>query len=213
MCCEIKIEYNAIRLNASQNGFLFTHNASPIAILTLAGTVLEESVDLYNFGVTINDNMAFEKVKSRRVVHNQSLLVRRFRGFVLHVFEYCSMVWCWIADKNLRLFDRAVSGASSLAGAVVECNFSNHRPVSVLYLRYKIRNNSMYPLCGTSPVPLVPVQVIRAALVAHLTAYRTVSLQVTRVKQDFHTSLSISLGRSWWDWLATKSRLIVSLAF
>ena len=77
--------------------------------LTIGGTVLKESDDLVILGVTFDSKMTFEKQlrsvsraasqklgilwKSWRVFHDRSLLGRGFRGFVLPVLEYCSVVW------------------------------------------------------------------------------------------------------------------------
>ena len=83
-----------------------------------------------------------------RVIHDRSLLGRCFRGFVLPVLEYCSPVWCSAANRQLKLLDRAVSGARFLTGGVFECDIVHHRSVAVLCMLYKIRCN---------PVPLLMV--------------------------------------------------------
>ena len=88
------------------------HPQSPPS--TICGTILTESDDLVIFGVTFDLKMTFEKHlrsisraaskrlgilrKSWRVFHDRSLLGRCFRGFVLPVLEYCSVVWCSAAD-------------------------------------------------------------------------------------------------------------------
>ena len=46
--------------------------------------------------------------KSWRVFHDRSLLLRSFWSFVLPVLEYCSAVWCSVADSHLKLLDRVV---------------------------------------------------------------------------------------------------------
>ena len=77
--------------------------------------------DLVILGVTFDSKMTFEKHlrlisrvasqrlgilrKSRQVFHDRSLLGRCFRGFVLPVLEYCSAVWCSVADTHLNLLD------------------------------------------------------------------------------------------------------------
>ena len=159
--------------------------------LTLGGTVLQESDDLVILGVTFDSNMSFEKHlrfvsraasqrlgilrKSRRVFHHRSLLVRCFRGFVLPVLEYCSAVWCSVADTHLKLLlDRAVSGAWFLAGGVFECDISHHRSVAVLCMLYKIRCNPVHPLNGALPGRYVPVRVTCSRTSVHLC---TASLQ------------------------------------
>ena len=85
------------------------HPQSPV--LTIGGTVLKESDDLVNLGVTFDSKMTFEKHlrsvsraasqllgilrKSWQVFHDRLLLGRCFRRFVLPVLEYCSAVWCY----------------------------------------------------------------------------------------------------------------------
>ena len=72
---------------------------------------------------------------------------------------------------HLKLLDRVVSGACFLAGGVLYCNLSHRRSVAVLCMLYKIRCNSMHPLCGALPVPYVPVRITRGALIAHRYTY------------------------------------------
>ena len=102
---------------------------------------MKESDDLVILGVTFDSKMTFEKHlrsvsraasqrlgilrKSWRVLHDRSLLVRCFRGFVLPVLEHCSAVWCSAADTHLKLLDRAVSSARFLTGGVFECDISH----------------------------------------------------------------------------------------
>ena len=83
--------------------------------------------------------------KSWRVFHDRSLLGRCFRGFVLPVLEYCSAVWGSAADTNLKLLDRAVSGARFLTGGVFDCDIAHHRSVIVLCMLYKIRCDPVNP--------------------------------------------------------------------
>ena len=109
--------------------------------------------------------------KSWRVFHDRLLLRRCFRGFVLPVLEYGSAVWCSAADTHLRLLDRVVSGACFLSGGVLDCDFAHRRSVAVLCMLYKIRCNQVHPLCGTLPVPYVPVRVMRGALIGRTSVY------------------------------------------
>ena len=155
--------------------------------LTIGGTVLKESDDLVILGVTFNSKMTVEKHlrlvsraasqrlgilrKSWRVLHERSLLERWFRGFVLHVLEYCSAVWCSAAGTHLKLLDRAVIGTRFLTGTVFECDISHHRSVAVLCILYKIRSNPMHPLNDALPGPHVAVRVTRDALIAHRFTY------------------------------------------
>ena len=148
-----------MKLNASKTKIMIVsrfrtmHPQSPL--LTIGGTVLKESDDLVILGVTFDSKMTFEKHlrsvfraasqslgilrKSWRVFHDRSLLGRCFRGSVLPVLEYCSAVWCSAADTNLKLLDRAVSGARFLTGGVFECDISHRRSVAVLCMLHKIR--------------------------------------------------------------------------
>ena len=84
---------------------------------------------------------------------------RCFRGFVLPVLEYCSVVWFSAADTPLKLLDRAVSGSRILTWGPFE--IAHRRSVAVLSMRYKIRCNLIHPLNGALSGPHVPVRVTR----------------------------------------------------
>ena len=167
--------------------------------MTIVGTVLKESYDLVILGVTFDSKMTFEKHlrsvsraasqrlgilrKSWHVFCDRSLLVRCFRGFVLPVLEYCSVVWCSSSDTHLKLLDQAVSGARFLAGRVFECDISHRRSVAALCMLYKIRCNPVHPLNGALPIPYVTVRVTCGALVSHRYTYalpRCRTLQYSR---------------------------------
>ena len=108
------------------------HPQSPA--LTIGRTVLKESDDLVILGVAFDSKMIFEKHlhsvsraasqrlgilrKSWQVFHDRLHLGRFFRGFVLTILEYCSMVQCSAANTHRKLRDRVVSGASFLTGCV-----------------------------------------------------------------------------------------------
>ena len=92
--------------------------------LTIGGTVLKETDDLFIFGVTFDFKMTFEKhlrsvcraasqrlgvLKTWRLLHGGSLLEICFRSFVLPALMYCSAVWSSAADTHLKLLDRAVN--------------------------------------------------------------------------------------------------------
>ena len=100
------------------------HPHSPT--LTVGGTVLKESDDLYILWVTFDSEMTFEKHHrsftradtQRRGLRKSGgnsmidcFLWDAFLGFVLPVLEYCSAAWCWAADTQHKLLDRVVSGA------------------------------------------------------------------------------------------------------
>ena len=57
--------------------------------------------------------------------HDRLLLGRCFRGFILLVLEYCSVVWFSAADTHLKLLDRAISDAQFLTGGVFECDIAH----------------------------------------------------------------------------------------
>ena len=113
-------DYNSLQVTVM-------HPQSPS--LTIGGTVLKESDELVLLRVTFDSKMTLEKhlrllsreasqrldifKKSWRVFLVRSLFERYFRGFVLPVLEYCSIVWCSAADTHLELLDRAVVVAGS----------------------------------------------------------------------------------------------------
>ena len=130
----------------------------------------------YMLGVTFGSKMTFEKlfraasqrlgisIKSWQVFHDRSLFLEMFS---LPILEYCSVVWCSVADTHHKLLDRVVSGASFLTRGVFECDIARRRSVAVLYVLYKIRCNQMHPLYGALYLPYVPVRITRIALVSH----------------------------------------------
>ena len=201
--------------------------------LTIGGTVLKESADLVILGVTFDSKITFEKHlrsvsraasqrlgilrKSWRVFHDWSLLGRCFRGFVLPVLEYCSVVWCSAADTHLKLLDRAFSGAQFLTGGVFECDISHRRSVVVLCMLYKIRCNPVHPFNCALPGPYVPARVTRGALVAHRYNYappRCRTLQYSRTIIPFSVSLWNDLANPVFDGVGPagfKSRANASL--
>ena len=101
-----------MKMNASNNhdSLQVRHNASPVVTLTINGTVLEESDDLYILLVTFDSkvtyDIAFHSIctaasrklgiskKSWRVFNDRLLFGRCCRDFVLLVSEYCSSVRC-----------------------------------------------------------------------------------------------------------------------
>ena len=130
--------------------------------LNLGGTVLKESADLVILGVTFDAKMTFEKHlrsvssvavqrlgimrKSWQVFRDRSLLLRSVWSFVLPVLEYCSAVWCSVADSHLKLLDRVVRSAGFLAGSVLDCNLAHRRSVAELCMLFTINSNPMHIL-------------------------------------------------------------------
>ena len=200
-----------MKLNASKTKTMIVlrsrtmHSQSPP--LTISRTVLKESGDLVILEVTFDSKMTFEKHlrsvsrgasqrlgilrKSWRVFHDRSLLGRCFWGFVLPVLEYCSAIWCSAADKDLKLLDRAVSGARFLTGGVFECDISHRRSLAVLCILYKIRCNPARLLNGALPGPYLPARVTRSALVAHRYTY---ALPCCRTLQYGRTFIPLSVS-------------------
>ena len=125
------------------------------------------------------------------------LLERCFRSFVLPVLEYCSAMWCSVADTHLKLLDRAVSCARFLTRGVFECDISHRPSVAVMCMLYKIRCNPMNPLNDAVPGPYVPVLVTCGALVAHRYTYASPCYRTSQYRRIF-VSLSVSL----WNYLA-----------
>ena len=72
-----------------------------------------------------------------------------------------------------------------LAGFVLNCNLSHRRSVAVLCMLYKIRCNLKHQLCGAQPVPYVPVQVTRGALIAHRYAYAPPRCRTSQYRMTF----------------------------
>ena len=201
-----------MKLNASKTKTMIVsrsrtmHLQSPA--LTVGGTVLKESDGLVISGVTFDSKITFEKHlrsasraasqrlgilrKSWQVLHDRLLLGRCFRGFVLPVLEYCSAVLCSAADTDLKLLDRAVSGASFLTGGVFEYDLAHRRSVAVLCMLYKIRCNPLHPLYGALPMHYVPVWVTCGAVIAHRYTYvppRCRTSQYSRTFIPFSLSL------------------------
>ena len=160
-----------MKLNASKTKTMIVFRSCTMHLqllpLTIGGTVLMESDDLVILGVTFHFKMTLEKHlllvstaasqrlgilrKFWRMFHDRSLLGRYFLGFVLPIFEYCSAVWCSVADTHLKLLDHAVSGAWFLTGGVFDCDIAHHLSVAVLCMLYMIRCNPMHPLIDTLP--------------------------------------------------------------
>ena len=105
-----------MKLNASKTKTLIVSRSRtmhPQSPATIGGTGLKECDDLVILGVTFDSTMTFEKHllsvskaasqrlgilrKPWQVFHDRLLLGRCFRGFVLLVLEYCSVVWCTAA--------------------------------------------------------------------------------------------------------------------
>ena len=176
--------------------------------LTIDGTVLKESNDLDILRLTFDSKLTFEKhlcsvsraaslrlgimTKSWRVFHDKLLIGRCFWGFILPVLEYCSAVLCSAADTHLKLLDRVVSGACFIAGGVLNCDLSHWRSVAVLCMLYKFRCNPKNPLCGTLPVPYVPVQVTHGALIAYRCTFAPPHCRTSQYRRTF-IPLSVSL--------------------
>ena len=100
---------------------------------------------------------------------------------------------CYSApNTHLKLLDRVVSNACCLAGGVLNCNLSHRQSVAVLCMLYKIRCNRMHPLCGTLPMPYVPVWVTCGALIAHWYTYVPPCCRTSQFRRPF-IPLSVSL--------------------
>ena len=113
-------------------------------------------------------------------------------GDAFGVLEYSSAVWCSAADTHLKLLDRVVSGACFTAGGVLNCDLSHRRSVAVLCMLYKIRCDPKHPLCGTLPVPYVPVQVTCGALITHRYTFAPSRCRTSQNRRTF-IPLSVSL--------------------
>ena len=171
--------------------------------------MLKESDDLDVLGVTFDSGLTFERRlrsvsraasrglgvmgESWRVFRDRLLIEGCFWGFVLPVLECCSAVLCSGADARLGLLDRVVVGARFLAGGVLNCDLSHRRSVAVLSVLCRIGCHPGRQLCGTLPVPCVPVRVARSALVAHRYTFAPPRCGTSRCRGTF-VPLSVSLG-------------------
>ena len=134
--------------------------------------------------------------KSWQVFHDRLFLMRWFRCSAPSVLEYCSVARCSAADTHLKLLDHVVSGASFLTGVMFECDLAHCRSVAVLCVLYKIRCNPYSSRCSTRAVCAGAGYTRRRDRASvHLCAS---SLQNLAVPQDFYSSVSISVERSWW---------------
>ena len=101
-------------------------------------------------------------------------------------------MWCPAADTHLKLLDRVVSGACSLAGGVLNCDLSHRRSVAVFCMLYKIRCNPKHPLCGVIPVPYVPDRITSCAMTAHRYTFTPPRCRTLQYRRTF-IRLSLSL--------------------
>ena len=143
--------------------------------------------------------------------HAKSLLGRCLLGFV------CSAVWCSAAvtHLNLKLLDRAVSGAWFLTGGVFECEIANRRSVAILCMLYKNRCNQMHPLNISLHGPYVPVRVTLGALVAHRFAYAPLRCRTSKFRRTFIPSqcpsgtILLTLYSMVWNWRVSRAGLML----
>ena len=146
--------------------------------------------------------------------HDRSLLERCFRGFVLHVLESCSTVWCSAADTHHRPLDRAVSGARFLTEGVFECDIAHRRSVTVLCMLYKIRCNPMHSLNDALPGSYVPVRVRSSALVAHRYTYTPPRCGTSQHRRTLFLSqcpsgtILLTPYSMVWDWRVSRAETI-----
>ena len=94
------------------------------------------------------------------------------------------------------------------------CDLSHRRSVAVLCMLYKIRCNPKHPLCGALPVPYVPVQVTRGALITHRYTFRLPAAEPRSTAGLLFPSQSLS-GMVWltpylmvWDWRVSNAFLL-----
>ena len=132
--------------------------------------------------------------KSWQSFHDGLLLRRCFRGLSCPFFSTVLQFGSRPPKKTLHCV--AVSGASFLTGVVFECDLALCRPVAVLCMLYKIRCNSMYPLCGALPVPYVLVRVTLGTVISHRYTYAAPRCRTSQYHRTF-IQLSVTLERSW----------------
>ena len=145
------------------------------------------------------------------VFRGRSLLKRCLRDFVQHVLEYCSAVWCSVADTHLKLLDCAVSCARLLTGGVFKCAIAHRRSVAVQCMLYKIRCNPMYLLNDALPGSYVPVLVTPGALVAHRYTSAPPRCRTSQYRRTFVPSqrpsgtILLTPFSMVWDWRVSRA--------
>ena len=89
---------------------------------------------------------------------------------------------------------------------VFECDITHHRSVGVLCILNEIRCNPMHPIYAALPVPYVPDQVTRGALIAHRYTYAPTLCKT--LQRGSHASVSstfVPMPVSLWNDLADLS--------
>ena len=91
-----------------------------------------------------------------------------------------------------------------------DCDLAHRRSVAVLCMLYKIRCNPMHPLCGTLPVPYVPMRVTHGAVIAHGFTYAPPRCRISQYRRTC-IPLSVCLWNDlrtpcWmvWDWRVSR---------
>ena len=150
--------------------------------------------------------------KSWQVFHDQSLLLRSFRSFVLPVLEYCSAVWCSAANSHLKLLDRVVRSAGFLAGGVLGCNLAHCQSVAELCMLFKIKSNPMHPFKRSIAFGVYASRVLLVVLWL-LTGTRS-GLLVVRLlsiaealcpSQRLFGTILVTLCSMVWDWRVSRA--------
>ena len=109
------------------------------------------------------------------------------------VLEYCSSVLCSAAESHLKLLDRVVRSAGSLAGGVLNCNLAHRRSVAELCMLFKIKSNPMHSLSGALPLPYVLASVTCGALVAHSPRLRLLVVGLLSIAQHRANAFLLAL--------------------
>ena len=136
--------------------------------------------------------------------HDRSLLEGCFRGFVLPVLEYCSVVWCSAADTHLKLMDRAVSGAPSITAGVFECDIAHRQSVAVLcmlYTRLMMRYLNRMCQCGLYVVAWSHIGI----LIRHLAAEHRSAAGLFFLSQCPSRTILLTPYSMVWDWRVSRA--------
>ena len=102
-----------------------------------------------------------------------------------------------LGAADIKLLDRAVSGARFLTIGVLECDIAHRRSMAVLCLLYQIRCNPVHRLNGALPAWTVYASAGFTRCSGRTSVHLcTASLQNLAESQDFYSPLSVHLERS-----------------
>ena len=203
------------------------HPQSPA--LTISGTVLKESDDLYWERHLIPRWL----LRSIFALFPEQLL----NGLVSWGSPgECSMIDCFLGDAfgvlSCQFWSTVLQSGARLPihtlncwspvslsqwfpvsnCGVFECDIAHRRSVAILCMLYKIRCNPLHPLYGALPVPYVPVRVARGALWSHIgTLMRLLAAEPRSIAGLFFSfqylcgTILVTPYSMVWNWLVSRA--------